>query len=62
MPDAEQLLGVSAVARELRLSENFVRRLADAGELPCQRDAANKRLFSAYTVAQYRAQRQEPRR
>jgi hypothetical protein len=46
MANAPVYLGVKKVARELDLSENSVRRLADAGKLTCTRDSEGRRQFN----------------
>ena len=54
-----QPLGVKAAARELDLSEAYVRRLADNGTLPHTRDSSGKRLFAEADVRQFKKQRTE---
>jgi excisionase family DNA binding protein len=50
---ADQLLTTSAVARELRLSEAAVRKLANLGRLPVQRTTSGTRLFRRGDVDDY---------
>ena len=52
----ERLLGTSAAARALEVSENVVRRKANEGALPCTRDTSGKRLFTAKAIAEFKAQ------
>jgi excisionase family DNA binding protein len=51
------LLGTSQVARQLSLSENRIRDLANAGVLAHTRDAANRRLFRQEDIEAFRNQR-----
>lgn len=54
-----QLLGVSAAARILNLSDTSVSRLADEGRLPHQRDSAGRRLFKLVHVVALAKKRQK---
>ena len=42
----QRQLSTGEVAREAKISEHRVRVYADAGLLPCERDATGKRFFS----------------
>ena len=61
MTDQPTLMGTSAVARELRLSENVVRRKADEGLIECVRDSSNKRLFTTDAVREFKRQHEAGR-
>ncbi len=53
------LLGLVAAARQLDLSVNRLRYLADISELPSLKDSAGRRLFLPSDVAAYKKQRQQ---
>jgi DNA-binding transcriptional MerR regulator len=44
-------------ARILELCENTIRKLADSGELACERDYAGRRLFSQADLDAFREHR-----
>jgi DNA-binding transcriptional MerR regulator len=56
------LRGISAAAREIGISEQVVRRKANAGAIECIRDVTGKRLFTAEAIETFKTLRRETRR
>lgn len=52
-----ELLPISAAARELRFSVEWLRQLADAGRVPCIRDAGGRRLFDSTVIGRIARER-----
>jgi len=59
--DPTALLGLSAAARALDISETQLRHLADTGKIDCIRDSANRRLFRSSVIRKVGAQRRRSR-
>ena len=58
MPSQTDLkLGIKDAAQKLNLSEGHVRRLADRGEIPHERDSQGRRLFAANEIQKIVARR-----
>lgn len=59
MPKQEEvvLLGLVEASRRLRVCVATLKALADAGQIPCARDSARRRLFFAADVAAFAKQR-----
>ena len=57
-----QLLGTTDVAIKLQCSAEWVRRLADKGELPAERTAGGQRIFRAEDVERLASEREQLKR
>jgi DNA-binding transcriptional MerR regulator len=50
-------IGITAAARSLKVSESYLRLLANLGRMPCTRDANNRRLFSPADLRAFQKRR-----